>query len=64
MASLRAGKRFEELERDNITGTRVLKDKRTGVLYLFYKSDARGGGVTPLLDSNGKPIIEPVKKES
>ncbi len=37
-------------------GTVVLIDKETGVHYLFAKS-GYSGGLTPLLDQNGKPII-------
>ena len=42
--------------------TYVLVDKQTGVNYL-YASGSYGGGVTPLLDRDGKPIITPVPKE-
>lgn len=31
-------------------------DKKTGVTYLFIKS-GYGAGLTPLLDSEGKPVI-------
>lgn len=34
----------------------VLRDKNTGVLY-FYFGTASGGGLTPLLDKDGKPVI-------
>lgn len=34
---------------------RIIKDKETGVCYLFTKS-GYGGGLTVLLDSNGKPV--------
>lgn len=34
----------------------ILVDKATGVNYLFVKS-GYGGGLTPLLDENGKPIV-------
>ena len=35
---------------------KILVDKVTGVNYLFVKS-GYGGGLTPLLDENGKPIV-------
>ena len=35
---------------------KILVDKATGVNYLFVKS-GYGGGLTPLLDENGKPIV-------
>ena len=34
----------------------VLVDKETGVNYLFLQS-GYAGGLTPLLDADGKPII-------
>lgn len=34
----------------------VIVDKETGVNYLWVKS-GYAGGLTPLLDENGKPII-------
>ncbi|XOQ47549.1 MAG: DUF6440 domain-containing protein [Eubacteriales bacterium] len=39
--------------------TRILVDTETGVHYLqtLYGS---GGGITPLLGSDGKPVIRPV----
>ena len=37
----------------------VLVDKATGVNYLFVQSGS-AGGLTPLLDADGKPVITPV----
>lgn len=34
----------------------ILIDKETGINYLFV-ANGFGGGLTPLLDKNGKPII-------
>lgn len=39
---------------DSIT---IIKDRDTGVQYLFIKN-AYGAGVTPLLDSTGKPAVD------
>lgn len=53
-------KRFERIYVQNsITKSiEVLLDKSTGVQYLFCQSGYSGGaGLTPLLDSEGKPII-------
>ena len=36
-------------------------DKQTGVNYLFHYS-GNGGGLTPLLDREGKPIISTIIK--
>ena len=35
--------------------THIIQDKETGVVYLFVQAPS-GGGLTPLLDSDGKPI--------
>lgn len=35
----------------------VIVDKETGVNYLWVKS-GYAGGITPLLDAEGKPIVE------
>ena len=34
-------------------------DKETGVNYLYHTA-GHGGGLTPLLDRDGKPVISPV----
>ena len=51
--------RFNIKDRENlglITDARVIVDKETGVNYLFVACGS-GGGLTPLLDSDGKPIV-------
>ena len=51
--------RFDIKVRENLglfTDTRVIIDKETGVNYLFVCC-GYGGGLTPLLDSDGKPVI-------
>ena len=35
----------------------ILKDKQTGVHYLYVAS-GYGGGLTALLDSEGKPVMD------
>lgn len=55
------GDRFEAVyeQEDGILSVetkKILVDKVTGVNYLFVKS-GYGGGLTPLLDENGKPIV-------
>ena len=37
-------------------------DKKTGVNYVFMQS-GYGGGLSPLLNADGKPVITPVYKE-
>lgn len=52
-------KRFEWKNAENasfMSDTVVIVDKETGVNYLFVRS-GYGAGLTPLLDSEGKPII-------
>ena len=41
--------------------TYVLVDKQTGVNYL-YASGGYGGGITPLLNRDGTPIVTPVPR--
>ena len=51
--------RFDIKDRDSMglmTEARVIIDRETGVNYL-YVACGYGGGLTPLLDENGKPII-------
>ena len=39
-----------------LTGTEIWVDRETGVNYLFHFS-GYAGGLTPLLDREGKPVI-------
>ena len=52
-------KRFRNVKKENVgfgeTAT-VLQDTQTGVNYLFVQT-GYAGGLTPLLDREGKPII-------
>ena len=51
--------RFEIQEKDGLgfsSGAKVIIDNETGVNYLFVYS-GYAGGLTPLLDSKGNPII-------
>ena len=51
--------RFDIKERESmglITEASIIIDKETGVNYLFVHR-GYGGGLTPLLDSEGKPIV-------
>lgn len=40
----------------------VWVDKRTGVNYLFHVN-GYAGGLTPLLNADGKPVVTPVSWE-
>ena len=39
----------------------ILVDKETGVNYL-YVGNGHGGGLTPLLKSDGTPVVTPVSR--
>ena len=54
-----AKNRFDIQEKNTMnlfTETMVIVDKLTGVNYL-YVSRGYGGGLTPLIDADGKPIV-------
>lgn len=57
-----AEKRFEKVySQGAIDVMEVWIDKQTGVNYLFLQS-GYAGGLTPLLDRDGKPVISTVIK--
>ena len=52
-----AKKRFEMVyTQGGLSGTEIWVDKETGVHYLFHNT-GYAGGMTVLLDENGKPVI-------
>ena len=51
-------KRFEKIYSQGMGTTVIFVDKETGVNYLFVQS-GYAGGLTPLLDREGKPIVTP-----
>lgn len=54
-----AEKRFETIYTQGVTNAReILVDKETGINYLFVKA-GYAGGITPLLDKDGRPIVVP-----
>ena len=51
--------RFEKVySQGQINVTEILVDKETGVNYVFHTS-GNAGGMTPLLDREGKPVVSP-----
>ena len=55
----KASDRFEKIYvQGALSTTEIWVDKETGVQYLFHAS-GYAGGLTPLLDAEGKPIIAP-----
>lgn len=52
--------RFEKVYSQGfVTVTEIWVDKETGVNYLYHTA-GNSGGLTPLLDRDGKPVISPV----
>ena len=54
--------RFVKVHSEAMGGRIILVDKVTGVNYLFVQS-GYAGGLTPLLDREGKPIITSVPRD-
>lgn len=48
-------KRFERIYKQGAT-IEIWRDKETGVNYL-YRQSGYAGGLTPLLDKDGKPVV-------
>ena len=54
------GQRFEKIYTQGaMTTTEIWVDKETGVNYLFHACGT-AGGMTPLLERDGKPIVSPI----
>ncbi len=53
--------RFEKVYKQNMGSMEIWVDKETGVNYL-YRQSGYAGGMTVLLDKEGKPIITPIVK--
>lgn len=54
--------RFIKVYSENLGSEVIYVDRLTGVNYLFIQS-GYAGGLTPLLDRNGQPIVSPVPIE-
>ena len=54
--------RFVKIHSEAMGGRMILVDKVTGVNYLFAAS-GYSGGLTPLLDAAGNPIVTPIVEE-
>ncbi len=54
-------KRFEKIYTQDLGSTEIWVDKETGVNYLYH-SGGYSGGLTPLLDKDGKPIVTPLER--
>ena len=54
--------RFEKVySQGKLTVVEIWVDKETGVNYLF-RCEGYAGGLTPLLDKDGKPVVTPIEK--
>ena len=52
--------RFEKVySQGSMTSIEIWVDKLTGVNYL-YRQSGYSGGLTPLLDKDGKPVVTPI----
>ena len=57
-----ANKRFEVKEsRGVLSAGKIIVDTETGVNYLFWQ-EGYAGGLTPLLDRDGKVIVDRIDK--
>ena len=48
-------------KKGTLAATQLWIDRDTGVNYLFHK-DGYGGGLTVLLDKDGKPVVTPTEQ--
>ena len=55
-------KRFIKTYSQGAGSVEIWIDRETGVNYLFYAS-GYAGGLTVLLDKEGKPVITPIEKD-
>ena len=53
--------RFVKIYTENMGCEMILVDKKTGVNYLFVQS-GYAGGLTPLLNSDGRPVVTPISQ--
>lgn len=54
-------KRFEKVYKQNMGEIEIWVDRETGVNYL-YRQSGYSGGLTVLLDKDGKPVITPIEE--
>jgi len=56
-------KRFERVFKEGVlSNIEIWRDNETGVNYLFYQN-GNAGGLTPLLDRDGKVIVTSAEEE-
>lgn len=54
-------KRFEKVYSQGVGAFEIWVDKKTGVNYL-YRSSGYSGGLTVLMDKDGKPVVTPIEE--
>ncbi len=55
-------KRFRKIHKENVgfgENVIIIQDMKTGVEYMYVQS-GYSGGVTPLLDREGKPVVSSI----
>ncbi len=57
----RKEKRFIKVYSESMGENQIFVDRQTGVNY-FYHNSGYGGGLTVLLDKDGKPIVTPIEE--
>ena len=63
MSKDKTEKRFIKTYSDGVFGSiEIFVDRKTGVNYIF-KASGYAGGLCPLIDAEGKPVVTPVSKE-
>ena len=55
-------KRFKKIYSQGVGEMEIWVDKKTGVNYI-YRQSGYSGGLTVLLDANGKPVVTPITEE-
>jgi len=58
MTKKKKDKRFEKIYSQSMGTVEIWRDRETGVNYLWCGS-GYGGGLTVLLDRDGKPVVTP-----
>lgn len=54
-------KRFEKVYTQTANMIEIWVDRETGVNYL-YRAGTHGGGLTVMVDKDGKPVVTPIEK--
>lgn len=63
MVKMYKNERFEKIySQGKFAVTEIWVDKETGVNYIFHQN-GYSGGMTPLLDKDGKPVVSVVENK-